>query len=171
LAEQKAVLPPKMTFRQKALFGMGSAAFGVKDGGFNTFLLIFYSQIVGLPARWVGLAILIATVVDAVSDPFIGAVSDRWRSPNGRRHPSCSPRHTHRDSVLPSVESSGLVGASNVLLLLSISIMLRIAIACYEIPSAALIPELTRDYDERTSILAHRLFYQLVVPAGIYLIV
>src|SRR5436190_14657058 len=160
LTEQKAVLPPKMSFQQKALFGMGSAAFGVKDGGFNTFLLIFYSQIVGLPARWVGLAILIATVVDAVSDPFIGAVSDRWRSPNGRRHPFMFA------TAIPTAVLFFLLWnppawseQATFFYLLSISIMLRIAIACYEIPSAALIPELTRDYDERTSILAHRLFY------------
>ncbi len=171
MAETKAVLPPKMSFRQKSLFGIGSAAFGVKDGGFNTFLLLFYSQIVGLPAGLVGLAILIATVVDAFADPFIGAVSDRWRSPMGRRHPFMFAAAVPVAILFfllwnPPAWSQQALFAY----LLTISISLRIAVACYEIPSAALIPELSRDYDERTSILAHRLFYQLIVPAGVYLV-
>src|SRR6185312_8779308 len=82
-----AVLPPKMSVTEKSLFGLGAAAFGIKDGGFNSYLLLFYNQIVCVPSAEVGFAILAAIVVDAVSDPFIGALSDRWRSRFGRRHP------------------------------------------------------------------------------------
>lgn len=50
-------------------------------------LLLYFNQVVGLPATWVGAAIAVALVVDAVLDPFIGYASHNLRSPWGRRHP------------------------------------------------------------------------------------
>jgi hypothetical protein len=35
-------------------------AYGVKDNGFSYFLLLYYNQALGLPAAWVGSAILTA---------------------------------------------------------------------------------------------------------------
>ena len=71
----------------KLVYGLGSAAFGIKDAGFSTFLLIFYNQVLGVPATLVSLAISIALFADAFVDPVIGEISDNWRSRLGRRHP------------------------------------------------------------------------------------
>ena len=71
----------------KLFYGFGSAAYGVKDSGFNYFLLFFYSQVMGLPPSYVSLAIMVALVFDAMSDPVVGQVSDNWHSKWGRRHP------------------------------------------------------------------------------------
>ena len=68
-------------------YGFGSAAFGIKDAGLQIFLLMFYTQIVGVPAPLVGLALTIALVLDAISDPIVGYWSDNFRSKWGRRHP------------------------------------------------------------------------------------
>jgi len=35
----------------------------------------------------IGIAIMLAMIGDAITDPLVGIVSDRWRSPRGRRHP------------------------------------------------------------------------------------
>jgi len=40
-------------------YGFGAVAYGIKDNGFSVFLLIFYNQVIGLPAAWVGLMLLI----------------------------------------------------------------------------------------------------------------
>src|SRR5271170_5033531 len=71
----------------RLFYGFGSVSFGVKDNGFSYFLLLFYNQVMGLPAQLVGLAALIALVFDACIDPLIGQLSDNLRSPWGRRHP------------------------------------------------------------------------------------
>ena len=71
----------------KVSYGFGAVAFGVKDNGFSYFLLIFYSQVIGLDARLVGLALTISLLVDAVFDPILGYWSDNLRSKWGRRHP------------------------------------------------------------------------------------
>ena len=68
-------------------YGLGSAANGVRNNGLNWFLLLFYSQVVGLDARLVGLAITISLVIDAFTDTGIGYWSDNLRSRWGRRHP------------------------------------------------------------------------------------
>ncbi|HEX2593644.1 MAG TPA: MFS transporter [Rhizomicrobium sp.] len=162
---------PKMTTWQKIVFGFGSVAFGVKDGGINTFLLVFYSQIVGISATLVSLAISIALFVDAFADPVIGTVSDHWRSKLGRRHPFMYA------SAVPVAVCYFLLwnppawstGALFVYLLV-VSIVLRVTVACYEIPSAALVAEISRDYDERTSVLAWRIFLQILIPAAVLML-
>ena len=58
----------------KLFYGFGSVAFGVKDNGFSYLLLLFYNQVVGLPAAMVGLAILIAMLFDALIDPIVGQI-------------------------------------------------------------------------------------------------
>src|SRR6185436_1943256 len=78
---------PPVRLHTKLLYASGSLAFGIKEGGLSGFLLLFYNQVIGMPAGLVGLAIAIALAVDSVIDPVVGQVSDSWRSRWGRRHP------------------------------------------------------------------------------------
>lgn len=77
----------RISSRSMLAYGFGAVAYGVKDAGFQTFLLLFYNQVIGLPAVQVGAAIMAALILDAMIDPAIGAASDRTRSGWGRRHP------------------------------------------------------------------------------------
>ena len=56
----------------KITHGFGSIAYGVKENGFATFLLLFYNQVIGLDAGLVGTAIMLALIADAFVDPIIG---------------------------------------------------------------------------------------------------
>ncbi len=150
----------RLTISTKFIYGFGSVAFGVKDSGFNYFLLIFYNQVLGLPSATVGLAIMAALFCDAFLDPIIGQVSDNWRSRWGRRHPFMYA------AALPAAVSFLLLwnppawhGAALVGYLIGVSILIRSFISLYEIPSAALVAELTTDYDERTRLLAFRYLF------------
>jgi len=146
--------------RTKLFYGFGSIAYGVKDQGFTSFLLLFYNQIIGLPAQWVGMAIGIALTVDALADPIIGQVSDGLRTRWGRRHPFMyaaalpvaisywflwNPPHWGHEALF--------------YYLIAITIIVRTFIAMYEIPSSALVAELTQDYDQRTSFLSYRYLF------------
>src|SRR3546814_14661093 len=68
-------------------YAFGAAAYGIKDSGFGTFLLLFYNQVVGVAPGTVGFIIMCALVFDAFIDPAVGALSDRTRSRWGRRPP------------------------------------------------------------------------------------
>lgn len=145
----------------KIAYGFGSVAYGVKDNGFNYFLLLFYSQVIGVDARLVGLAITIALVFDAISDPVVGYWSDNVRSRWGRRHPFMYA------SALPVAASYFLLwnppaGWDQQALfwyLLIFAVFIRLFITFYETPSSALAPELASDYDERSSLLSWRYFF------------
>ena len=71
---------PPVTARVRWLYGLGAAAYGVKDNGFSYFLIFYYNQVLGLPGAYSGLAILIAMIVDAISDPLVGMWSDNTHS-------------------------------------------------------------------------------------------
>jgi glycoside/pentoside/hexuronide:cation symporter, GPH family len=156
--DAKAAVPGLGT---RLAYGFGSAAYGIKDGGFSYFLLIFYSQVIGLDARLVGLAITIALVVDAISDPIVGYWSDNLHSRWGRRHPFMYA------SALPVAFTYFLiwnppVGWSQTGLfwyLLGLAVLIRTCITFYETPSSALAPEMASDYDARSSLLGWRYFF------------
>ena len=145
----------------KVSYGMGSVAVGIKDAGFKTLLLIYYNQVIGLPAASVAFAIMIALVVEAMLDPIIGYVSDNWHSRFGRRHPFMYA------SAIPSALAFLLLWfppldwSQNALLVyVAVSaIILRSCIAFYEIPSVSLVSELTQNYDARTSLMSYRYYF------------
>ena len=160
-AAQTPATGRRLSPRTRLFYGFGSIAFGVKDSGFSYFLLIFYNQVMGLPASTVGLAIMIALFVDAFLDPIVGQISDNWRSKWGRRHPFMYA------AALPVALSylllwnppAGWSDQALFLYLIAVAILIRSFITLYEIPSAALAAELTSEYDERTRLLSYRYLF------------
>ncbi|QKR99907.1 sodium:melibiose symporter [Sphingomonas sp. CL5.1] len=150
----------KVGLRTKLAYGFGSIAYGIKDNGFQTLLLLYYNQIVGLRADLVGLAILIALVLDAFVDPIVGHFSDHTRAGWGRRHPFMYAAAVPV-GLLYLLLWNPPTGNQTVTLiyLVGVAIAVRTAISCYEVPSSALAPELTADYAERTSVLGYRYLF------------
>lgn len=146
--------------RTKLAYGAGAIAYGIKDNGYSVFLLLFYNQVVGLPASSVGFIIGLALVFDAFIDPLIGHASDRTHTRWGRRHPWLYA------SALPIALTWMMLwhppeGAPQTVLgyLLVVAIAARAAIATNEVPSLAMAPEITRDYHERTLVLRYRFLF------------
>jgi GPH family glycoside/pentoside/hexuronide:cation symporter len=144
----------------KMFHGLGSIAYGVKDNGFSTFLLIFYNQVIGLDAGLVGTAIMLALVFDAFVDPLIGHASDRTRSRWGRRLPwlYLAPVPLGLCWLLLWYPPQGN-DALTLAWLVGTAIVVRTLVSCCEVPSVALVPELTRDYDERTALMRYRFLF------------
>jgi Na+/melibiose symporter-like transporter len=161
LSPADTVARPDLPIRTKVLYGIGSAAYGVKDNGFQFFLLLYYNQVLGLPEAWVGLGIMVALFIDAMIDPLVGYLSDHWHSRWGRRHPFMYA------AALPVAGAywllwnppDGLSPGGLFTYFVTVAVLVRICISFYEIPSASLMPELTNHYDERTSILSFRFFF------------
>lgn len=144
----------------KLFFGFGAVANGAKANGFNYLLLFYYSQVIGLRADLVSLGILIALIFDAVSDPLVGFISDKFRSPLGRRHPFMYA------AGLPVAIAYYFMWAppawdENALFLyfVCMAVLIRTLITFYEVPATALVAELTDDYDERTELVSFRFFF------------
>ncbi|MBI1406221.1 MAG: hypothetical protein GC145_08865 [Caulobacter sp.] len=152
---------PRFGLHTKLFYGFGSVAYGVKDQGLTSLLLLFYNQVVGLPAAWVGAALGFALVLDAFADPVIGQLSDNTRSRWGRRHPYLY------GSILPVALGFLLLWNAPkdwsppalCAWLVACVLVVRTCITVYEIPSSALVSEFTGDYDQRTSLLSFRFFF------------
>lgn len=165
LASQKAgegvIASQSPSLGAKLAYGFGSAAFGIKDAGLQIFLLMYYTQVIGMPAPLVGQALTLALVLDAISDPIVGYWSDNFRSKWGRRHPFMYA------SAIPVAISFFLLWTpprdwdhgALFWYLLATAVATRTAITFFETPSAALAPELTRDYAERSTLLSWRNFF------------
>jgi Na+/melibiose symporter-like transporter len=145
----------------KLAYGFGAVAYGVKENGFSFFLLLFYSQVIGLDARLVGTAITIALVADALIDPAIGYWSDNLRSQWGRRHPFmyAAAIPVAASYFLLWAPPAGWSDAALFWYLLLLSILIRGFITCYETPSSALAAELSSDYDQRSSLISYRYYF------------
>ncbi|NJS14535.1 MAG: MFS transporter [Sphingopyxis sp.] len=152
-------LPPteRLPLRIKLGNGFGSVAYGVKDNGFSVFLMIFYNQVLGLEASAVGLILLLALLLDAMIDPLVGYWSDKTHTRWGKRHPWMYA------AILPMAlawimlwHPPALAEQALLLYLLLFAFLLRAAVSCYEIPALSVVPQLSSDYDERTSITRWR---------------
>lgn len=155
-------LPPaeRLPLRIKLGNGFGSVAYGVKDNGFATFLLLFYNQVLGLEASTVGLILLIALLLDALIDPLVGYWSDMTHSRWGKRHPWLY------GAILPMAGAwimlwhpPQLSAGWLLAYLLLFAFLMRAAVSCYEIPGLAVVSGLTSDYDERTSVTRWRFVF------------
>ena len=145
--------------RLRLIQGLGAMAFGVKDNGFSFFLLIFYNQVLGMDAGLVGLALMLALVFDAVLDPLIGYFSDRTYTKWGRRLPwlYIAPWPLAIMWVIlwspPTGEAPSFLG------LLGIAVGVRVLLSACEVPQVSLLPEITADYDERTTLFRYRYLF------------
>jgi glycoside/pentoside/hexuronide:cation symporter, GPH family len=152
---------PPLTLSVNIFYGVGSIAFGVHQTTLTSALMLFFNQVVGLPAAWVGAAMMVTLIFDAICDPLIGEWSDHTRSRWGRRHP-----FMYASAVPAAVAFYFLfdppLGWPQSHLLAYMAAMLvtvRVLLSFYEVPSSALGPELTLDYDQRTSLMSSRFFF------------
>lgn len=156
MSSSTGIIAGKLPMRLKLVQGFGAVAFGVKDNGFSFFLLIFYNQVLGMDAGLVSLALLIALLVDAVVDPILGNLSDRTYTRWGRRLPwlYAAPIPLAFAWVMmwspPTGEAPSFIG------LVGIAIAVRVLLSACEVPSISLVPEITADYDERTTLFRYR---------------
>lgn len=171
MTETVAAARRPLDMRTKLFYGLGAASFGVKDNGFSYLLLLFYNQVVGLPATTVGIALMIALMIDACIDPLIGQMSDNLRSRWGRRHPfmyaAPLPIALAYAAVWnpPHWSQQGLLGY-----LVVCAVGVRALVSLYEVPSAALAAELTDQYDERSVLVSYRSFFGWIGGLSIQLL-
>jgi len=77
----------KLSVKEKIGYGMGDAGCNIIFGAIMLFVNYFYTDIFGLAPALVGVLLLSVRVIDAVTDPIMGAIADRTRSKYGRFRP------------------------------------------------------------------------------------
>lgn len=158
------LLKKQLPFWVKLLYGSGD--WGISSIGMmrSIFYAIYLTDVVGLEPRLASYGALVGIVWDAINDPIIGIISDRLNTRWGRRRPFLlwfaipfglsfvilwsAPNWDNQFALLAYVTLAFMI-ADTLQTLISV-------------PFLSLTPELTPDYDERTSLTSFRSFFQLV---------
>jgi GPH family glycoside/pentoside/hexuronide:cation symporter len=161
-----------LTWRVRIMFAVGQIPEGVQSTSFGFFLLFFYNQVLGLSGFLASLAIVLAILVDAVSDPIIGSWSDGLRNRWGRRHPfmyaAAAPFAICFYFLFsPPAELDEMQVFA---WLVVFSVLTRTTQSVYSIPHTSLTAELSNDYHERTLLSSLRSVLQSIGTLMVFLI-
>ncbi|MCB1729785.1 MAG: MFS transporter [Halieaceae bacterium] len=161
------------SLRRRLLYSSGVVNYALKDAAFGVFVLFYYKQVLGLSGTLTGAAIALSVVWDAISDPLVGAWSDKLRSRWGRRHPfmfaSVIPLALSFVAIFWPPESVLDSQLPLFYWLLASVLLLRTALTFFMVPFLALGAEISTDYHERTLLANARTnlgwFIGVLVPA------
>ena len=136
-----------LDFGFKASYGLGQLSVGSLTLFTRICLFFFYSQVLGLPPLLAGLASVISSVFDAITDPIIGSLSDNWRSKYGRRFPFLA-LGTIPTAIFVFLLFTPLVEGDFLLFLwfVAFASLTNLFITFFAIPHYALGAELSEDY-------------------------
>ncbi|MFT4520165.1 MAG: GPH family glycoside/pentoside/hexuronide:cation symporter [Halioglobus sp.] len=142
-------------------YGVGQLSDGVKQSAFSTFLFFYYNQVLGLPGSLAGIAALLALMVDAITDPMVGRISDRFESRWGRRHPFMLVGAIPFGLAIVALFSppGGLGETGLFCWMLAGAISVRLMLTLFFVPHLSLGAELATDYHGRTSLIGYRVFF------------
>lgn len=76
-----------ITRKEKISYGLGDMASHIGLDNVIIFLTFYYTDVVGLPAAFVGTMFLLARTADAIIDPAMGYIADRTRTRWGKFRP------------------------------------------------------------------------------------
>lgn len=154
----------QLTRRQKWLYGSGDLGFSLTNTILSVYFALFLTDVVGVTPAIAALAIFIGGTWDYINDPLVGYLSDRTRTRWGRRRPFLlfgALPFALAFMLLwwkPPLEATAALAAYYSL---AFALFDTAATFVY-MPYFALTPELTDDYDERTSLTSTRMFFSIL---------
>ena len=156
-------MTPRLSLLKKLLYGSGD--WGVSS--YVTLRQIFYAffltDVVGLPPRLASLVALAGILWDALNDPLVGRLSDWLSTRLGRRRPFllAFALPFGLGFALHWWAPPGLSAEVKAALALAALMTSDLLQTLVSVPYHALMPELSADYDERTSLSAYRMAFNL----------
>jgi GPH family glycoside/pentoside/hexuronide:cation symporter len=148
----------------KVAYGSADFGFAFVDSTLAVLFAIFLTDIVGISPKMAALAIFIGKSWDWINDPLVGYFADRTRSRWGRRRPfllfGFVPFGFAFSMLwwIPPFRTELALAAYYAVAYFFFDLMVTIT----SMPYFALTPELTQDYDERTSLTSYRMAFSLI---------
>jgi len=158
----------RLPLKTKFAFGIGSAAEVIALYAVSSFALLYYNQVLGVPAHWIGIAISLSLVLDGLTEPVVGAWSDRTKSKLGRRHP-----WMYAAPIPIALTFYAIFNPPEGLDQMALTIwcgvavsLLRQVMTFFHTPHLALGAELSPNYIERSKVMAYNSFFTWAGGAG-----
>lgn len=149
--------------REKIAYGLGDLGNNVAYGAMGFYFVFFLTDVAGMSPAWAGYIFLVVRLWNAVCDLIMGAVSDHTKSRFGRRRPYLL------FGALPFAIGFALLwqvlfeGMKQMIVYYTIAgILFSTLFSLVSIPYNALLPEISQDYDERTSISGYKMAFSFV---------
>lgn len=158
----------KLELTTKLAFGAGDIGPALTANLLVFFLLPFLTNVAGLSPSLAGSILLIGKISDAINDPIIGVLSDRTRTKWGRRLPwillGAIPFGIVflLQWIVPNFSNNNQL--NQILLVIYyivIAVVFNLFYTAVNLPYQALTPELTQDYNERTSLNSFRFSFSI----------
>lgn len=138
------------TRAQSIAFGASGFPTQLMTQTFSAFVVYFYVSHLAVPAAWVAAAMIAHGILNAVLNPLVGALSDRLRTPWGRRIPWIGL------GIVPLVVAFALVWTPPDIAAAGLIAWFLVIVAVYDIAFvvvvlniSALFPEIFRTTEER----------------------
>lgn len=158
----------KLYSTTKLAFGAGDVGPALTANILVFFLLPFLTNVAGLSPSLAGSVLFVGKISDAINDPIIGILSDRTSTRWGRRIPwivfSIIPFGLvfFLQWLVPSFTSNSTTNSIFLFIYyVFIGVLFNIFYTAVNLPYQALTPELTRDYNERTSLNSYRFGFSI----------
>lgn len=157
MSEKKA--NDKLNLRTKFAYGLGDWGTSAATAARTIYWGFFLASVVGLPLNVVGIIVLIGRVWDSINDPLVGTLSDRVNTRWGRRRPflifGAVPFGVAFFLLffVPPIDNEFWLAVYYGLAFLLFDTMYTII----NVPYSALTPQMTDDYDERSSLAGWRI--------------
>ncbi len=142
--------------RTLALYALPNLSYSVAALPLALFVPAFYADELGLPLAQVGVAIAASRVLDVVTDPLMGQLSDRVRTRFGRRKPWIALGTPVLLFALWQLFVPGGRGDATALGLFGWTALLFLGFTIVDLPFKAWGAELSADYTERSRVAAWR---------------
>jgi GPH family glycoside/pentoside/hexuronide:cation symporter len=153
----------RLSFGRKLAFGVGDLGPALAASIQGFFLNAFLLDIAGIRPGAAGIIFLIVKIWDSVNDPIVGRLTDRTNTRWGRRRPwllfGAIPFGLawFLQWLVPNLSQMGLFWYY-----LVVALLLDTGFTAVNVPYTALTPELSHDYDERTSLNSFRFSFSIL---------
>jgi len=146
-----------LQIREKIGYACGDVASNFYWRVFDVFLFIFYTDVFGLSAGAVGTMMLVTRLIDAFSDPMMGALADRTKTKYGKFRPYLLW------GILPIVAAGVLTftvpdldDGNKLIWAYATYIFMMLAYTFINVPYGALLGVITKDTQQRTTLTSFR---------------
>ena len=149
----------KIPFWKAACFGLGDFGNNFVWTFVGSYLMIFYTDVFGIPMAAVSLLMLIARAWDAINDPIIGGLSDRTRTRWGRYRPWVLLM-SFPTAIITVLTFWAHPDWSNTSKIVYMYVTYALLVFCYtgvNIPYSAMTSVLTQNTDERAKLSTMRI--------------